>query len=189
MDHTNPYVFHSDGSLAHAHPYGHKADIYFLGCLLFDLATKKETSRKDRIPSKLASYSNELRDLIDKMLKTDSDQRPNTDQILTKKLIQPYFEKYAKTIINFDRAIPDDSAYHFVKGKALLSLQRFPEAIACFDSAISTKPDDPDFYSMKGKVLFNLNEYEKAFDFYEKAIHIKPNDANLSILYARTRFV
>jgi tetratricopeptide (TPR) repeat protein len=57
------------------------------------------------------------------------------------------------------------------------NLNRYEEAIAMYDKAITLKPDNASYYYNKGIALRNLIRYIEAIAMYDKAIALKPEDA------------
>jgi Tfp pilus assembly protein PilF len=56
-----------------------------------------------------------------------------------------------------------------------LELERFDEALASYNRAISIKPDNPEAYYNRGVLFFNLERFEDAIASYDRAIAIKPD--------------
>ncbi|CAM9906574.1 unnamed protein product [Ectocarpus sp. 13 AM-2016] len=70
------------------HPYGHKADMWSLGCVLYEITQLRRPftsvakilqTDPEPIP---ARYSAELRGLVEELLQKDSHARPSTDTVL-----------------------------------------------------------------------------------------------------------
>jgi len=80
-------------------PYDYKSDVWSLGCILYELCQLKPPfggtslkNLKNNIQSGIYEpimnyYSKDLRNIIDIMLRTDRNMRPNTGQILKSKII------------------------------------------------------------------------------------------------------
>ena len=66
---------------------------------------------------------------------------------------------------------------YYNKGYALISLQKYPEAIDCFDKAISLDSRNPYAWNYKGYALFDLGLYEEAIKCFEKAIEADQENA------------
>jgi len=71
---------------------------------------------------------------------------------------------------------PDDCDSLRNKGISLVWLERYKEAIECYNRALKIKPDDYDSLRNKGIALFWLERYEEAIKFYDRALKIKPDD-------------
>jgi len=95
MAHTvvgTPYYLSPE--LCEEKPYNNKSDIWSLGCVLYELCTLRhpfEAMNQGALCLKIlraqyspipATYSNSLKDMVDKMLTKDYRQRPDIEQIL-----------------------------------------------------------------------------------------------------------
>jgi tetratricopeptide (TPR) repeat protein len=57
-------------------------------------------------------------------------------------------------------------------------LEKYKDAIDCFDKAIELSPSEPSYYTDKGGALYELKKYDESIIFYEKAIELSPNYAD-----------
>jgi tetratricopeptide (TPR) repeat protein len=64
---------------------------------------------------------------------------------------------------------PKDPAPHFIKGATLNYMDKFNEAVKCFQTAISLKPDNGEYYSGLGDSYYHLGKTELALQAYKKA--------------------
>ena len=90
------------------------------------------------------------------------------------KLNQADFEE---AIADFDIVLslqPNDKAW-FYKGRALMGLGRYPEAVAQYTLAIGQNPQFFYAYNNRGNVLFQLEQYQEAVDDFTAAIDINPD--------------
>jgi protein O-GlcNAc transferase len=62
-------------------------------------------------------------------------------------------------------------------GLALHELQRFEEALACYDRALAIRPD-ADALNHRGNVLRNLKRFDDALVSYARALAIKPDHSD-----------
>ena len=60
------------------------------------------------------------------------------------------------------------------KGIDLCELERYEEAIACFDAAIRLDPRLSDAWNNKGMSLHGLERYEEAIACFDAAIRLDP---------------
>ncbi len=67
---------------------------------------------------------------------------------------------------------------YYNKGNALATLDKYSEAIDCFDKAIELNPNHARAYSNKGNALYDLDNYSEAIDCFDKAIELNPNHAH-----------
>jgi predicted negative regulator of RcsB-dependent stress response len=61
------------------------------------------------------------------------------------------------------------------KGNALEDLNRYDEAITCYDRALKIDPNHADAWNNKGNALEDLNRYDEAITCYDRALKIDPN--------------
>lgn len=66
-----------------------------------------------------------------------------------------------------------DPAPIYIKGSTLNYMQKYEEAVKCFQSAINLKSDDAEFYSGLGDSYYNLDKLDLALEAYKKAIEQK----------------
>ena len=64
----------------------------------------------------------------------------------------------------------------YQKGLALYGINRYQQAIECFDKAILIDGNDPRIWTSKGSILGNLGRYQQAIECFDKAILIDAND-------------
>jgi tetratricopeptide (TPR) repeat protein len=64
----------------------------------------------------------------------------------------------------------------WVKGNTMCELNKYDEAIECYDKAIELNPNNADAYNNKGTVLSELRNYHQAIECYDKAIALSKND-------------
>ena len=66
-----------------------------------------------------------------------------------------------------------DPAPHYIKASTLNYMDKYNEAIKCFQTAISLKPDDAEFYSGLGDSYYQLEKNDLALEAYKKATEQK----------------
>jgi tetratricopeptide (TPR) repeat protein len=79
-----------------------------------------------------------------------------------------------------DRAIARDRTsprYHSNRGLALAGLQRFAEAIASYDRALSLRPGEAEVLYNRGNALVALRRPHDALEAYERALLARPDHA------------
>ncbi len=62
-----------------------------------------------------------------------------------------------------------DPAPHYIKASTLNYMEKYNEAIKCFQTAINLKPDDARFYNGLGDSYYQLEKYDLALENYKKA--------------------
>ncbi|CAD8126605.1 unnamed protein product [Paramecium sonneborni] len=67
------------------------------------------------------------------------------------------------------------SDIYFNLGNALKNLNRYQDAIICYDEAIKLNPNFSEAFNNKGNALKNLNRYQDAIICYDEAIKLNPN--------------
>ena len=65
------------------------------------------------------------------------------------------------------------------KGVELSELERYEEAIACYDKAISLDPELSDAWYNKGLALDCLERHKEAIACYSEAISLDPENAEV----------
>jgi tetratricopeptide (TPR) repeat protein len=87
-------------------------------------------------------------------------------------------EKNLEALELFDAVLAEDKSdvAWFLRGIALHKSERYEEAIASYDRAISINPNDDKSWSLRGEALCKLEKYEEAIASYERAIDFKPDD-------------
>ncbi|MEM2900606.1 MAG: tetratricopeptide repeat protein, partial [Thermoplasmata archaeon] len=63
------------------------------------------------------------------------------------------------------------------KGTALYNLERYEEALECYDKAIELKPDSEEAWNNKGNTLRKLGKNKEAIDCYDAVLRINPDNA------------
>ena len=64
------------------------------------------------------------------------------------------------------------------RGNALLALERFEEAVASYDKALSVRPDNADCHAGRGLALHALKRFDAALASYDKALAINPDNGD-----------
>ena len=86
-----------------------------------------------------------------------------------------------QAVNHFDRALKatgGDAATWFNKGRALLELQRFSEALQCLDRAMEMDPNDPEIWINRGSALGGLARHDEELASYNRAIELNPHYVN-----------
>jgi len=79
--------------------------------------------------------------------------------------------------------IPD---IHIKRGDILYGLERYFEAVASYDRALSLAPPSAGCLIKRGHSLYQINRYEASLASYERALALAPGDATILIYRART---
>jgi len=67
----------------------------------------------------------------------------------------------------------------FAQGFCLRSMERFEEAIVCYDGLIARNPRDALTWVLRGACLFKLGKYQDALVSCDNAIELNPGDARI----------
>jgi len=143
-------------------PYSSKADIWALGCLLYEMAAlnypflasnivtlyyKIVKGEYKRIPLK---YDQDIHDLVDAMLSRNPDDRPSTSAILNMTVVQKYIQQFLSECEDMQKAI----------GKFVVPSKRI-------DKITSPKEKNSDFEPIECKKLTSKDTGIYADDFDE----------------------
>ena len=102
--------FYMSPELYRGEQYGHKADVWSLGCLLFELCTRKRAFDCDNMASLVSrvlqghvaplppQYSPALQHLVRSLLSTSPSDRPSVAQLLSMPLLRRCIAAYAVTV-------------------------------------------------------------------------------------------
>lgn len=93
-------------------------------------------------------------------------------------------ELYNEAIHLFDEALdiePNNLEALYNKGRALISLSRYPESLDCCQKVAAIDPDYPDVFTMMGNCLNLLSRYGGAIGAYNQAV--KRNKADFRAWY------
>ena len=102
--------FYLAPEICQSRPYNKKADIWSIGCILYELCALKHPFDAKSINALIIKitrgeyedindmYSNDLRQLIASMLRINPEERPSIDQIFKKKFLKPFVEGVYKEV-------------------------------------------------------------------------------------------
>ena len=90
--------------------------------------------------------------------------------------IEEFIKNVAESKKQNYKLIEMNPEYWNNKGYALYKLERYEEAIGCYDKAIELNPNEPTYWNNKGYVLYSLKRYEEAIKCFDKAIELNPNE-------------
>ena len=74
---------------------------------------------------------------------------------------------------------PDSDEIYNNKCLSLINLNRFDEAIECYDKALKINPHNFKAWNNKAFALHNLNRLDEAIECYDRVLKINPNDFNV----------
>lgn len=174
-----------------------RADIYSFGVVLYEMLTGKlpflshdkydyirfHVTETPKNPSDLnEDISDELGQLVMKcMAKKVEDRYLNfrdlKEAILT---IYPNLDSKVGEIKRPEEKVKAYEAQYLTnKGTSLITLGRYDEALAFFDSALKVEPGYIDAYYRKALSLIGLGKYKEAFTNFENYLNINPRDAEV----------
>lgn len=64
----------------------------------------------------------------------------------------------------------------FNQGCELEKLEKYEEAIKCYDKSLEIEPNNPDAWRNKGNIAYKKDDYSKAIDCFNKVIELSPNN-------------
>ena len=79
------------------------------------------------------------------------------------------------------KAYGDDRYFYVSKGSALFKLEKYDDAIKCYDKIIEIKPDDIDAYYNKGSALAELRHRKKAIMCFDNVLELNSDDIDAYI--------
>jgi tetratricopeptide (TPR) repeat protein len=128
-------------------------------------------------------YMLPIEDILEQLEKTEDSVAEAFAEVDVKGIINNgnmYFHKadFRDAIKEYDKILSDlnyQTALHN-KGRALIKLKRFEEAVECYDRAIEINQNDMTAWHNKGFTLNGLGEYYNALKCFERSLEIAPNN-------------
>ncbi len=167
------------------------------GGYLNDITIKEIiTINKNYLDDLEPSFKNSIEDFIKVLNNHLNDVQVSNDQ---KKLLEKQIEGLALEIINIpaykkiqndilssstqsicrnnDDSIEidsNDADAYYKKGLSLSTVEKYAEAIECYDKALEINPQNADAYYKKGLSLYYLGNNDEAIECYDTALEINP---------------
>ncbi|HEY9625149.1 MAG TPA: tetratricopeptide repeat protein [Crinalium sp.] len=124
-----------------------------------------------------AHVSPELADILDTMVRYDFRHRYQSAADALKAISALLGPNYATAMSPPAKALTlNGHMAWFERGDELFQLQRYREAVACYDKVIQALMDDYLVWFKRGIALENLQEYEEAIASYDRVIQLQPDD-------------
>lgn len=166
-----------------------RADIYSFGIMLFEMATGElpfigsswgELERLHRThPPPLLNIRNEgLRHVIETCLAKDPINRFYAFHKIRELLAAIYEEQAGKPAPQPATGMELDAVLLHNKGLSLYKLERYDEALACFDDTLAINPQAYETWSNKGSVLYALKRPAEALVCFDRALEINSRSEN-----------
>ena len=97
--------------------------------------------------------------------------------------------KSEDALISYDKSIAlcldnslDDANMWASKANTLLGLQRYEEAIECYDNALKTDKHNPIILNNKGVALMELDNFKDAIECFNKVLVMYPDNPDAQVL-------
>lgn len=124
-----------------------------------------------------ATVSPELADILDKMIRYDFRQRYQSASEALAALNHIAPPHHTTVILPTTQATNSDSHLVWIeRGDELFQIQRFREAIACYDKALQDVTDDYMVWFKRAMALENLREFEVAIESYDQVLQLHSED-------------
>ena len=160
-------------------PYDYKCDIWSVGCIIYELCTSRPpfrgTSLKELCHNVMTGYyipisgfSNDMREIISKMLVVDPKRRASTDDLLNCEIIKKRIKSSKNDIIV--QGIQSSKKANFIKTIKL------PRNMHDINSALPQKRYNPK------ETMMENDPYEKTKNIYMETIkkqNFNPNNVNI----------
>lgn len=66
------------------------------------------------------------------------------------------------------------------KGKKLLSVSKFEDALGFFEQALLLDQSNPELWNLKGAALRSIGRYDEALECFNKSLELDPRDRTAS---------
>jgi tetratricopeptide (TPR) repeat protein/tRNA A-37 threonylcarbamoyl transferase component Bud32 len=124
-----------------------------------------------------AQVSTELADILDTMVRYDFRHRYQSAADALKAVNALLGPNHATVIMPTAKATSLNAHMAWLeRGDELFQLQRYREAVACYDKVIQDLMEDYLVWFKRGIALENLQDYEEAIASYDRVIQLQPDD-------------
>ncbi len=167
-----------------------QSDIYAFGCILYEILTGHRMFTASTVDEwrymhlmQLPVSPNQLKpgipagleEFVLKCLEKDPDRRPRDwDEIVKILAGWCYQLTGVPPVLDFS-AYKLDAAELLSAGISLSTLERFNEAMNCYNRSLETNPDVANCWLNKGLSLSHLKRHLEALESFDKAISLKPD--------------
>jgi len=165
-----------------------RSDIYAFGCVLYEMLTGQlpficptfddyrmhHLMVKPKHPRELSpDIPKQLNTMVMKCLEKEPSKRYQDFKSLRDELSEIYYQQTGERIKEETPQELETWEYSN-KGVSLDNLDKFQEAIACYNRALEINPMDADVWSNKGTALYKLGKLQEAVDCFDRALDINP---------------
>ena len=91
----------------------------------------------------------------------------------------PKYEPYTSKLVSQQNWVHIETSETYLnKGISLVELEKYEDAITCYDKAATTDANDSLIWYNRGVALTQLENFDDALSSYEKAIEVSPGYAD-----------
>lgn len=163
-----------------------RTDIYSFGCTLYEMIIGRtpfvessfdeyHTAHVSKSPEPIQGIPDNLNKVILRCLKKKKEKRFLDFVELRDNLIPIYQEMVGPLPEHLEFSVPSsDSLEYLDEGANLERLNKFEEAIQCYQKAIEIDPENPEAYYRRGRIYKTLRLHRQAIKDFSKSVELDP---------------
>ena len=100
--------------------------------------------------------------------------------LVSEGILSADYDEHKEAIEFYDKAlkIVETSEIYLNKGSSLVELEKYEDAVTCYEKASSIDSDDSLIWYNRGVALTQLERFDDAISSYDKAIEVSPGYAD-----------